>query len=90
MATALAAAVEARFTAADGAALRDLDGHYLATLAFSISVQGGSNKAFFESVARRAEALGELEDHDHDNLCAALAKAGVPLPPSVKRVAGAA
>lgn len=81
---AIASEIEARFLG-DATALDDLDGHYLASLAYAVAVQGGRNKVFFEALAGRAMALGALEAHDYDNLASAFSTAGVSMPDGVQK-----
>ena len=88
---AVAEAVQARFEAGGGAALRDLDGHYLASLAHAAAAQGGKSRPFFAALAARGAQLDAeegLEDAHWANLAAALSRVGVEVPPRAARAGG--
>jgi hypothetical protein len=67
-------------------AWKELDGHYLAALAFSFYAQRAGDKAFFDSVVARCNELGKLHACDFDNINTAISAAGLTMPSSVQKI----
>ncbi len=74
----------------DAEALRELDGHYLCDLAYSLHAQGDPpTTELFERIVARATEIGTLTEADCANLSAALAAVGQTLPVGIKKIADA-
>jgi hypothetical protein len=75
----------------DAAALRELDGHHVCELAYSLHAQGSPPMTdLFERLAARASEIGKLAESDAANLAAALGSIGIPMPPGIVTIPDAA
>lgn len=81
----VASIVEGKFMA-EPALLDVLENNYLCSLAFGFGCSQVGSKAFFETIAKRAAAIGTLEASDAANLKVGLDFAGVAMPAEVKVV----